>query len=97
VITKHTPGPWTVAPDGLVDIDAADGLPVAVATGWLYRTHPECLANVALIAAAPDLLAALRDCEEFIGEHYGRCGYTAPPDTLRKARAAIAAAVRVRE
>jgi hypothetical protein len=50
-----------------------------------------------LCAAAPELLDALRACEEFIGEHYGRCGYTAPPDTLRKVRAAIAAAVRVRE
>ena len=57
--TKHTPGPWTVSPDGSGDIEAADGCPVASVQGWLHRGNPECCANARLIARAPDLLAAL--------------------------------------
>lgn len=58
---KHTPGPWTVPPDSPADILAPDGQPVAVARGWLWRQHPECIANAHLIAAAPDMLEALRE------------------------------------
>ena len=57
--TKHTPGPWKV--------DEAEDLPLAViedtADGHgiaeLGERNPCSVANARLIAAAPDLLAAL--------------------------------------
>lgn len=75
--TKHTPGPWSVAtthpiphayapcsrrivavcglnPDGSMDdTSGPDGLP-----------GDESLANARIVAAAPDMLSALRDCLE---------------------------------
>ena len=54
---KFTPGPWTVTPKGSKHfIDGPDGLTVA------YLDRPgerPSLANARLIAAAPELLAAL--------------------------------------
>lgn len=56
--TKHTPGPWTASKDGY--IDAPDGALVA-------KIHTEGQGadyDARLIAAAPDLLAALLDAHE---------------------------------
>lgn len=58
---KHTPGPWRVEPDSshfdsLTTI-ANGSARVAEAAG---RTLAECEANAHLIAAAPDLLEALK-------------------------------------
>lgn len=87
--TKHTPGPWSLKDDiSLVVGPSADpaGDPVATIEG-----HPEeAFANARLIAAAPDLLAALRALVEYEDD--------APPDGSRgaevynQARAAIAKA-----
>lgn len=52
VASKHTPGPWTATDDGY--IEHSGGWSVAKA----YGANPTCAANAALIAAAPDLLAA---------------------------------------
>ena len=89
---QHTPGPWhsegypryvgptVVSPDGPV---------CAISTGPLDRTLPRmpAAANARLIAAAPELLAALEAlCED---------KYLADPinaDRMRAARAAIAKA-----
>lgn len=65
---SHTPGPWEVAIPGEVDEHYAvlDGFGH---TASVYG-HPEqtstALANAHLIAAAPDLLAALRDCRDWL-------------------------------
>lgn len=58
---KHTPGPWTVGdtPAIVYDDNACE---VAIAT----FNQESCEANARLIAAAPELLAALEawvDCE----------------------------------
>ena len=54
--TKHTPGPWSASPsptsDGLYHVYKADG-------NFLTLEDAEHEANARLIAAAPDLLAAL--------------------------------------
>ena len=58
--TKHTPGPWDgsgITGDGhILDNECH---PIAIVTGWKSITPEEWRANLALMAAAPDLLAAL--------------------------------------
>ncbi len=69
---KHTPGPWIYGPEVGPDctrIDAENGLVIAAVrsreiTSWeqsrpIYSWSDEGAANARLIAAAPDLLAAL--------------------------------------
>ncbi len=51
--SNHTPGPWNY--DGVV-INTPDGMPVHCKE----RSREELRANARLIAAAPDLLEALR-------------------------------------
>ena len=58
---KHTPGPWRIGatpPNGEQTIGTRQGLMVAVATTGIALN--ETLANARLIAAAPDLLEALK-------------------------------------
>lgn len=63
--TKHTPGDWfpvgsyvEVADDEVPDIAVCD--PEVFGQGHLPRLRDEILANVRLIAAAPYMLAALK-------------------------------------
>lgn len=57
---KHTPGPWTFDHDWhrLPTVLGADGRHVCLIEK--KREIAECKANAALIAAAPDLLTALK-------------------------------------
>ncbi len=66
--TKHTPGPWYAVggwvehgDDAVADICIC--YPDAMGQGHLGRSEDETRANAALIAAAPDLLKALKDIE----------------------------------
>jgi len=98
VSAAHTPGPWkahfeeanfVTGPDlgrvaMMMNLKGAHGL-------GGRRSGAESAANCRLIAAAPDLLSALRDLEA-MAERYRQPG--APiPDAQKKARAAIAKAV----
>jgi hypothetical protein len=63
---KHTPGPWTVSVSGKENENCtvvADGIPVAIVNddngNFAFKAVSEIHANARLIAAAPDLLAAL--------------------------------------
>ena len=66
---KHTPGPWAI--DGCVSLGNVD---VIYGSGRITMmdcendeiNDDELFANAALIAAAPDLLAALERAEGFI-------------------------------
>ena len=88
----HTPGPWHTAHhaddtvEGLHVVHDVTGLPVARMGG--FTTRRNCEANARLIAAAPDLLAALTELEQLVTAHI--------PDECdnwcRAARAALAAA-----
>lgn len=61
---QHTPGPWrTGGKDGRI-IYAADGFAVADATVFHGRHEGEHSENARLIAAAPELLAALERIAE---------------------------------
>lgn len=61
--TKHTPGPWS-CPKGL-EVIAADGRVITFIDDGDYREPAEAEANACLIAAAPELLAALKVCLHF--------------------------------
>lgn len=66
-MNKHTPGPWQTSRDAV----PAGHVQVTVyeeATGQRVATAFEREENARLIAAAPDLLAALVECEQFVGD-----------------------------
>lgn len=83
--TAHTPGPWHLFPSNKLCIEAKSG---NVALCNLAR---ESYADARLIAAAPDLLEALRimvqDCDSSVEVHCVHGG-----DAIETARAAIAKA-----
>lgn len=102
-MSGHTPGPWTFKKalkpvDGEYDYAIGvhiDGKPHVLAETF-GRTSPEhrpdALANAHLIAAAPELLAALyMMLEAYWGEGDGQ---KPEPHVIRTARAAIAKAER---
>ena len=92
---KHTPGPWTVYDPEMPDteatygIDGPQGQPV-VYFGLTKNDGINLLENARLIAAAPDLLEALRSL------HAAMACYDGTPEetlALDVARAAIAKAI----
>lgn len=95
-MSKHTPGPWHVAEemdddDNVLYTVEADNLPVAD----IYR-KAEHEANARLIAAAPELLEALKeliawDLESLPGEV--SLGYSGIEQDIAHAKAAIAKAL----
>lgn len=92
---KHTRGPWRTGPVDDTIIKGADGSIIANVDGDYNQpdTWPIMEANARLIAAAPDLLAALEavvDCHAALTRHVGHSDDTAV--CLVTARAAIAKA-----
>ena len=89
-MSKHTPGPWGL--DGNL-IEGPDGERVACITAYSRRT-PKQKANARLIAASPDLLAALQALVAELdgsGKPYSSDSY-APEHFVTAAKAAIAKA-----
>lgn len=85
---KHTPGPWEACDagdysdyDGKCRVILGDDLRIAVALG----DHAENDANARLIAAAPDLLAAL-EVALFWLEYDGRYDVQGIRATIAKAK-----------
>ena len=67
-MTKHTPGPWMVEPietSGNYDIRQRPAFRPALV--WDTGMADETLANAQLVAAAPELLAALVEIEKAEG------------------------------
>jgi len=103
VSEKHTPGPWDlwVDKEGAFTIRAEPEDGMVIAKRNVGTNDPaEGIANAHLIAAAPELLEALKSARQFIvnGTEYG---YIRMPDkdcpdsahdTLPKIQAAIAKA-----
>ena len=74
--TTHTPGPWTLGDeDNPLVFSPAAGAYVAQVLAYTYGDIGTLRAGVdadaRLIAAAPDLLAALRLCHRFINGGHG--------------------------
>ena len=94
--TKHTPGPWRIEDgeeggyrihySGLVSNGAS------VVVGQLISGYTPSLEDARLIAAAPELLAALENALEDMRKHYACLPDDPGTDEMRQARAAIAKA-----
>lgn len=77
----HTPGPWKIGRDGRTVFSAKSPhdeshteTPIICKSGPDQYANEENLANAALIAAAPDLLAALEQLFEhcaMVHKHWG--------------------------
>jgi hypothetical protein len=70
--TGHTPGPWRIGgtnPNHSAKVYGSDDWLVADTCGIKTRSAEEEAANARLIAAAPDLLAAVTMCEAVLAEH----------------------------
>lgn len=71
-MSKHTPGPWYLEDAGesdrgkLVSIDSSP-LRIIARPDW-HGNHEEYMANARLIAAAPELLEALKLCDQRMKE-----------------------------
>lgn len=100
--SKHTAGPWIALPhdegfyvdgggeticDLYYEIDAEDSISFAPE----IKPHKNAAANASLIAAAPELLEALRACADIVAAntYSEESGYA---KTLAQARAVIAKA-----
>ena len=107
--TKHTPGPWRVILDdtggefsGWPSVEAPEEIDTAIVHRagfhqryWGDLSQRECIANARLIAAAPDLLAALKFIVEqidFPGVSTHTLGNYTHGAGMAMGRAAIAAA-----
>ena len=93
-MSAHTPAPWAVdgtLNSGDLDVISADGRIAMIddsrATGW---NEPTIKANARLIAAAPDLLAALQMVEAIWSRD--QTANIDPESPVAKVRTAIAKA-----
>jgi hypothetical protein len=72
---QHTPGPWhlneKLSRHNTALIYGPDDYLIADAGRIQKRSENETKANAALIAAAPDLLAALKLANEVMNDHFG--------------------------
>lgn len=72
---KHTPGPWVLKRDGVIVGGEVTMLPRGavqqqVASACVVREeNGDREANARLLAAAPELLALLREALEFVEDH----------------------------
>lgn len=94
-MTKHTPGPWRIEIDDSPDAEWSRRYPNIIAdeyevvgTEGMYGDLETDMANARLIAAAPELLAAL----DMMERHFSRYDDTHNNLVLEQARAAIAKA-----
>ena len=109
-MNKHTPGPWRLTESGDAIVSADGGTLIvetgqdywknleaaaAGASSDIAKRHlPQVRANARLIAAAPELLEALRACDLFLTAH-GQGWFNASNEgrnAWKMARAAIAKA-----
>lgn len=95
-MTAHTPGPWTVKPVGLywsVNPDRkGDRMQICKVAPRFVNSGCQGHANACLIAAAPDLLAALENLLTAIEpDNFTREVTPANIDTIRGITAAAAA------
>lgn len=95
--TKHTPGPWALHPTALHpavrSVGTPDTGPRRICTVGTMNGNPVDKANARLIAAAPELLAALQALVGWEDAEIKHFGATRPDDWIMDgARAAIAKA-----
>ena len=92
----HTPGPWNLS-DETNPLITNDSGSVDIAQVFMYSEgttgslRPDAYANAHLIAAAPDLLATLRELVRYVRDEFS-CSHPLC-EAADRARAAIARAV----
>lgn len=94
-MSAHTPGPWYL--QGVSGRYAVAAPPHGVLAAVRYLGNaPERAAeeysNAALMAAAPALAAALRECASMLRDNYEALGYATQPAAVDRAEEALAAA-----
>jgi hypothetical protein len=90
-MTKHTPGPWAgmETMTGALSINVSPQVPIGTVGGAGRHLGEETArANARLIAAAPDMLAALRAMVAFVATD-GPAFSMIPEETWNAARYAI--------
>ena len=92
---KHTPGPWRVGPVDDTRVEDANGNEVAQIDGDYNQpdTWPLMEANARLIAAAPDMLAALKAAKEADKINIARGGAAKFIEADQRAQRLIRAAI----
>lgn len=92
-MSAHTPGPWVILDSWRGFRIVADDVSATPVCDTIGGHHSHAEADALLIAAAPDLLAALQEIVADLDDECGNpvCGDCAP---WRRARAAIAKATR---
>ena len=89
--TQHSPGPWAQAPLSAVEILGPDETMIATSRyGMNGISREQAVANARLIAAAPELLAALQELNRAVRQ-FTNADESDWPE-LVAARAAIAKA-----
>jgi hypothetical protein len=95
-VSAHTPGPWRRAGKlGHAEWITTDSGEAQIATVYGPSITPSSAANADLIAAAPEILQALRVLLDQVDYTSGACtmtemvGAVLPREVLAKARAAI--------
>jgi hypothetical protein len=72
----YTPGPWRINRIAATNIESPNGRSVAATGGFQDGTEDSFLtnqANARLIAAAPELVEALRECAAMLKAHKIDC------------------------
>ena len=90
-MTAHTPGPWRAEPRDSGGLSIMAKSDVVAQTNRYGPTLPCVEANARLIAAAPDLLAALKECEAYF-RPMAEDGQYLAQQRIDRIRAAIAKA-----
>lgn len=94
-MNKHTPGPWQYVFEGgtTAFITEADGSTIiCIRTTENTTAHKDLVANACLIAAAPELLEAVKYCRQKIAYMTEHGEWYSPGRAIEKADAAIAKA-----
>lgn len=73
IFTKHTPGPWTAGK--FQDTGLNNQISVHPAICTAYGAKEEAEANARLIAAAPEMLAALQEVQIYV-DNFGESHLT---------------------
>jgi hypothetical protein len=90
-MTHHTEGPWTIpAPwSGFSEIRGPNGefiFGLAAGSDDVKQSNEACEANARLIAAAPTMLAALKECRDAEMKRRAKLKPGAPATTYTEAR-----------
>jgi len=94
-MSKYTPGPWWRDDDGFIASGNGDTYVTVADANVNSLDIDEREANTSLIAAAPELLAALKNAAKILDDDGARDGYSGKEsydDAADAARAAIARA-----